>query len=74
METRRNNAVFTFQMKGYVIHDWAYLQLRNDSYPRDLFSEKPRTQSWCAMQQPYETNYAPFLLSASICFNLPLWA
>jgi len=25
-----------------------------------------------AMQQPYQTNHAPFLLSASICFNLPL--
>jgi len=43
-----------FNWNGYVIHDWAYLQLQNDSYPRDLFSEKSRTQSWCAMQQPYQ--------------------
>jgi len=42
-----------FEWNGYAIHDWAYLQLRKDSWRRHLFSEKSLTQSRCAMQQSY---------------------
>jgi len=40
-----------FEWNGCVIHVWVYLQLRNDSLIRDLFSEKSLTQFRCAMQQ-----------------------
>jgi len=40
-----------------------------------LFSEKSLIQSWWATQQSYPNNYhAPFSLSASTYFHLPLGA
>ena len=63
-------------MKRFVIHVWVYLQLQNYSLARDLLSEKTLTQFRCAaaITRHTQTNYAPFWLSASVRFRLPLWA
>jgi len=37
------------EWNGYVIHVWVYLQQRNHSSARDLFSENSLTQFWCSM-------------------------
>jgi len=41
------------EWNGYVIHVWVYLQQRNHSSARDVFSENSLTQFWCSVEQSY---------------------
>jgi len=63
-----------FEWNSYVIHDWAYLQQRNDSQTRDLFSGKSLTLSWCIMQQSYPHELCSLFVVCFHSFPLPLWA
>jgi len=66
IETRRNGRVHSLcEWRGYVIHVWVYLQLRNDSSTGDFFSEKSLTQFWYAMQQSHPNLRCRFL----VCFH-----
>ena len=72
MQSRHDLTIFysLSQWNGYVIDIWVYLQLRNDSSARDLFSEKSLTQFWCAIQREYPN--LTMSLCASIRCHLPL--